>query len=230
MTATKPMTSEQLDELMTVAVNMQRESEKAGDRPSAMFAYAVQVAVLELRKVRNHAAKIPETSMSIARYWISPNGIACEDNEGKFVRYEDYAALEARCAALAAENAGLKAEHELALQYMDELRANFTMYKKLKCHSQSDVTTPATDAFLAEVRAGARNEGINYAASRLAAAYNHGFIGKSMSEVADVVHMILDTKEELENSTLPAADGLSGEYAEEFLEDSAAQLRKGVQS
>lgn len=47
-----------------------------------------------------------------------------------------------------------------------------------------------------------------------------------MSEVADVVHMILDTKEELANSTLPAADGLSGEYAEEFLEDSAAQIRQ----
>ncbi len=88
------------------------------------------------------------------------------------------------------------------------------------------VKTPATDAFLAEVRAQGRNEGINYAASRLAAAYNHGFIGKSMSEVADVVHMILDTKEELANSTLPAADGLSGEYAEEFLEDSAAQIRQ----
>ncbi len=52
MTANKPMTGEQLDELMTVAVNMQRDSEKAGDRPTAMFAYAVQVAVLELRKVR----------------------------------------------------------------------------------------------------------------------------------------------------------------------------------
>ncbi|MED5697729.1 hypothetical protein [Enterobacter ludwigii] len=52
MTANKPMTGEQLDELMTVAVNMQRDSEKAGDRPTAMFAYAVQVAVMELRKVR----------------------------------------------------------------------------------------------------------------------------------------------------------------------------------
>ncbi|MCM7668177.1 hypothetical protein M8S60_00675 [Enterobacter asburiae] len=58
MTANKPMTGEQLDELMTVAVNMQRDSEKAGDRPSAMFAYAVQVAVLELRKVRNDAAAL----------------------------------------------------------------------------------------------------------------------------------------------------------------------------
>ena len=52
MTSNKPMTGEQLDELMTIAVNMQRDSEKVSDRPAAMFAYAVQVAVLELRKVR----------------------------------------------------------------------------------------------------------------------------------------------------------------------------------
>ncbi|WP_334361641.1 hypothetical protein [Enterobacter hormaechei] len=58
MTANKPMTSEQLDEMMAVAVNMQRDSEKAGDRPSAMFAYAVQVAVLELRKVRDDASAL----------------------------------------------------------------------------------------------------------------------------------------------------------------------------
>ncbi|WP_228483726.1 hypothetical protein [Enterobacter hormaechei] len=58
MTANKPMTSEQLEELMTIAVNMQRDSEKVSDRPAAMFAYAVQVAVLELRKVRNEAAAL----------------------------------------------------------------------------------------------------------------------------------------------------------------------------
>ncbi|CAA2935395.1 hypothetical protein K1J20_09230 [Enterobacter hormaechei] len=46
MTVNKPMTGEQLDELMTIAVNMQRDSEKVSDRPAAMFAYAVQVAVL----------------------------------------------------------------------------------------------------------------------------------------------------------------------------------------
>lgn len=89
--------------------------------------------------------------------------------------------------------------------------------------------TPATDAYLAEVRAQARNEGINYAASRLAAAYNHGFIGKSMSEVADVVHMILDAKTDLANDPMPAADGLSGEYAEKSLVEFAAQLRQGAE-
>ncbi|RSK52311.1 hypothetical protein EJE23_21100 [Enterobacter chengduensis] len=58
MTANKPMTGEQLDELMTIAVNMQRDSEKSGDRPTAMFAYAVQVADMELRKVRDDAAAL----------------------------------------------------------------------------------------------------------------------------------------------------------------------------
>ncbi|EBI3913347.1 DUF4752 domain-containing protein [Salmonella enterica] len=90
--------------------------------------------------------------------------------------------------------------------------------------------TPATDAFLAEVRASARNEGINYAASRLAAAFNHGFLDKPVSEVLDVTRMILSAKEDLANAPLPAADGLSGEYAEKSIEEWAAQLRKGVQS
>lgn len=56
MTANKPMTGEQLDELMTVAVNFQRKSEKIGEREFATFAYAVQVAVLELRKTRDDLA------------------------------------------------------------------------------------------------------------------------------------------------------------------------------
>ncbi|HGJ3375695.1 TPA: hypothetical protein ACJW5P_004325 [Salmonella enterica subsp. enterica serovar Oranienburg] len=89
---------------------------------------------------------------------------------------------------------------------------------------------PATDAFLAEVRASARNEGINYAASLLAAAFNHGFLDKPVSEVLDVTRMILSAKEDLANDSLPAADVLSGEYAEKAIEEWAAQLRKGVQS
>ncbi|HCR8958522.1 TPA: hypothetical protein OPJ74_001649 [Escherichia coli] len=88
---------------------------------------------------------------------------------------------------------------------------------------------PATDAFLAEIRAEARNEGINYTASRLAAAFNHGFINKSLHEVFDVTRMILSAKEELVNEAHPI-DGLSGEYAEKSLEEWAEQIRKGVQS
>ncbi|HEA0291916.1 TPA: DUF4752 domain-containing protein [Salmonella enterica] len=90
------------------------------------------------------------------------------------------------------------------------------------------VENPATDDFLAEVQASARNEGINYAASRLAAAFNHGFLDKPVSEVLDVTRMILSTKEDLANDPLPAADGLSGEYAEKAIEEWVAQLQKGA--
>ncbi|HAI9876794.1 ead/Ea22-like family protein [Escherichia coli] len=86
---------------------------------------------------------------------------------------------------------------------------------------------PATDAFLAEIRAEAHNEGVNYTASRLAAAFNHGFINKSLREVFDVTRMILSAKEELANEAHPI-DGLSGEYAEKSLEEWAEQIRKGA--
>lgn len=160
-----------------------------------------------------------------------------------------YEELEAKCNALAAENVGVKAAFDKPQAYLSWHAIPPTWEDPLPCgeyldvhdeagHKNSDGTdcwpvyakpeigTPATDAFLDEVRAQGRNEGINYAAGRLAAAFNHGFIDKPLAEVFDVVRMILDTKEELANSTLPADDGLSGEYAEKFLEDSSAQLRK----
>lgn len=153
-----------------------------------------------------------------------------------------YEELEARCAALASENAGLKAAHPQPFgpvmmkaldayeKHQDETPETGMLDAFFILRDSIRVDTTATDAFLAEVRAQARNEGINYAASRLAAAFNHGFVDKPLAEVFDVVHMIMDTKEELANSTLPAADGLSGEYAEKFLTEFAGYARKGVQS
>lgn len=141
------------------------------------------------------------------------------------------AELEARCAALAAENVGLKSaieKHADSYIMCGYCRTERDGKNDDVCEVLDSI--PATDAFLAEMRSKARNEGINYAAGRLAAAFNHGFVDKPLAEVCDVVHMILDTKEELAGSMIPAVDGLSGEYAEAFLEDSAAQLRKGVQS
>ncbi|EET8203437.1 hypothetical protein AB582_003614 [Escherichia coli] len=127
--------------------------------------------------------------------------------------------LRAQRDALAAENAALK-ESERAFDAMcaEEHGDNWV----------SELTeTPATDAFLAEVRAETRNEGVNYTASRLAAAFNHGFINKSLREVFDVTRMILSAKEELANEPHPI-DGLSGEYAEKSLEEWAEQIRKGA--
>lgn len=155
-----------------------------------------------------------------------------------------------RANALAAENAGLKYDAPLGAiengrAFADRLEnyqfecegGNLNMcsdwqefrrcleyLSEWAMHSQTE--HPATDAFLAEIRAEARNEGINYTASRLAAAFNHGFINKPLAEVFDVTRMILSAKEELANEPHPI-DGLSGEYAEKSLEEWAEQIRKG---
>ena len=88
--------------------------------------------------------------------------------------------------------------------------------------------TPATDRIVAGIKADGRVEGINFAASRLAAAFNHGFVDKPMAEVFDVVRMILTAKEDLANDPVLAADGLSGEYAEKSLTEWEAVLREGA--
>ncbi|WEJ86900.1 MAG: hypothetical protein P0Y63_16315 [Klebsiella huaxiensis] len=87
---------------------------------------------------------------------------------------------------------------------------------------------PATDRIVAGIKADGRVEGINFAAGRLAAAFNHGFVDKPMAEVGDVVRMILDAKEDLANDPVLAADGLSGEYAEKSLSEWEAALHEGA--
>ncbi|EIZ6881966.1 ead/Ea22-like family protein [Escherichia coli] len=144
------------------------------------------------------------------------------------------AELEVNLAALAAENAVIKSaipeprDIEDDNDNMDDvsLAEDFGFNHAIERMRRRIPETPATDAFLDEVRAEARNEGINYTASRLAAAFNHGFINKSLREVFDVTRMILSAKEELANEPHPI-DGLSGKYAEKSLEEWAEQIRKG---
>lgn len=68
MTTSKPMTGEQLDELMTVAVRMQRDAEVDRNFPSANFAYAVQVAVLELRRTRDISSALAAENAALKKY------------------------------------------------------------------------------------------------------------------------------------------------------------------
>lgn len=150
------------------------------------------------------------------------NGLMEAAEQANKLAQEAAEKLVQECNALAAENAGLKSALNDILQPDAAV-----LEKNHRVRALDAMETPATDAFLAEVRASARNEGINYAASRLAAAFNHGFIDKPVSEVLDVTRMILSAKEDLANAPLPAADGLSGEYAEKAIEEWAAQLRKG---
>lgn len=139
---------------------------------------------------------------------------------------------------LAAENVGLIRSAECLLHEASEV---YRAYNKTQLpdgdlvdgQSLQEVwdainATPATDRIVAGIKADGRAEGINFAASRLAAAFNHGFVDKPMTDVGDVVRMILDAKADLANSPTPPEDGLSGEYAEKALAEWEAGLREGA--
>lgn len=76
---------------------------------------------------------------------------------------EKLAAAEAKCAALAAENAGLKAAAEFATapDMWEELGGNVMRYQYQEWYAdklKSAIQAPATDTFLAEVRASGAEE------------------------------------------------------------------------
>lgn len=133
---------------------------------------------------------------------------------------------------LAAENVAAKKIISECREYfiagvMNRIRPTNEGYLHMICDTFAD-ETPATDAIGGGIKADGRAEGINFAASRLAAAFNHGFVDKPMAEVGDMVRMILDAKADLANSPIPPEDGLSGEYAEKSLTEWEAVLREGA--
>lgn len=98
----------------------------------------------------------------VKRYDISAFGGMSMDecSDGAYVNYEDYAALEAKCAALAAENAALKQSEK-----------EFNNFCRQEYYGWEDnfTETPATDVFLAEVLAQGGDSAIN----RVIAMMNH---------------------------------------------------------
>ncbi|SSW75592.1 Uncharacterised protein [Klebsiella pneumoniae] len=128
--------------------------------------------------------------MSVKRYeWVACDEHSChcdvvESAEGDMVDYEDYAALEARCSALAAENAGLKEwspnPHsasmfeaiEKAEELMDDGMPELAMIEAFEILKMK--RTPATDAFLAEVRAHDLNAFIRHHSAELDAHIKNG--------------------------------------------------------
>lgn len=214
------MTETQIADLFSLAVQLQVKAEESDDRDTAILAYSIQNACSNLTESRR-------------KFWAADATINNLELKITYMAVQ-LANAESKCRELAAENVTLNDKmNKLATWPGIEFYSSSWEFCNLDGNDalefMCDVKTPVTDAFLAEVRAQARNEGINYAAARLAAAFNHGFVDKPLTEVCDVVRMILDTKEELANSTLPAADGISGEYAEKFLAEFAAQLRKGAE-
>ncbi|MBK4126171.1 hypothetical protein [Enterobacter roggenkampii] len=123
--------------------------------------------------------------MNVKRYeWVACDEHAChcdviESAEGDMVDYEDYAALEARCAALAAENAEMKAVCEDRRMFiMNGVQLGYIQVPTVETDPALETIrvavspqepTPATDSFLAEVRA----QGVEAFANSLRVAGGH---------------------------------------------------------
>ncbi|WP_311230373.1 hypothetical protein [Escherichia coli] len=86
-------------------------------------------------------------------------------------------------------------------------------------------TTPATDAFLDEMKTEARKEGAYFVANRMLAAWKAGFIDDTAKNAADIARMILTSTDFMANA--PEGD-FDRSFSDGVLEDIAEQLRKGV--
>ncbi|ECD2965802.1 Eae-like protein [Salmonella enterica subsp. enterica serovar Typhimurium] len=172
------------------------------------------------------------------------------------VRHSDYAELEAKYAvltvdndkameslkqadsvvklahekfsALAAENDGLKHAMAVTLEHVSVTDAGQAGVAAMIINDAlHHGETPATDAFLDEVRAQAHKEGAYFVANRMLAAWDAGFIDDTAKNAADIARMILTSTEFMADA--PEGD-FDRSFADGVLEGIAAQLRKGVQS
>ncbi|EOU5123451.1 TPA: ead/Ea22-like family protein [Escherichia coli] len=166
-------------------------------------------------------------SMSIRTYavncndaWLNTEG---DDISGSYVKYKDHqevvAALEAKCAALAAENAVIKSaipeprDIEDDNDNMDDvsLAEDFGFNHAIERMRRRIPETPVTDAFLAEVRAQGVDAAIEAAKNLVAQEYEYKDFKAAQSDCC--MH--------------PGSDLVGKVEMTEWLVDFAAQLRKG---
>lgn len=131
--------------------------------------------------------------------------------------------LEAKCTALAAENAGLNKFIVQSCYVFDGEQGELSDAYICAIDGRMPQTT-ATDAFLAEVKTEARKEGAYFVANRMLAAWEAGFIDDTAKNAADIARMILTSTEFMANA--PEGD-FDRSFADGVLEDIAAQIRKG---
>ena len=154
--------------------------------------------------------------------------------------FDQVSNAEKQIAALASENAGLRAG---ILQASEDMEAHHDDHGLFSydadgeqmdallrlCDAQDsiasleNVKTPATDAFLAEVRAQAHKEGAHFVANRMLAAWESGFSDDTAKNAADIARMILTSTEFMDDA--PEGD-FERSFADGVLEDIAAQLRQ----
>ncbi|CAI6210245.1 HNH endonuclease [Escherichia coli] len=152
--------------------------------------------------------------------WLNTEG---DDISGSYVKYKDHqevvAALEAKCAALAAENAVIKSaipeprDIEDDNDNMDDvsLAEDFGFNHAIERMRRRIPETPVTDAFLAEVRAQGVDAAIEAAKNLVAQEYEYKDFKAAQSDCC--MH--------------PGSDLVGKVEMTEWLVDFAAQLRKG---
>jgi hypothetical protein len=137
-------------------------------------------------------------------------------------------ALQKRADALAVESLGLR---HIAERIVNNLYAagyepeenSIHPWKCLIFDAEKALETPVTSAALSAIRDKHRAEGITFAANRLLAAFEHGFIDKPAGEVADVAKMILSAVTELPGA--PEED-FTRDYSDEVIALIRAELRE----
>ena len=152
--------------------------------------------------------------------WLNTEG---DDISGSYVKYKDHqevvAALEAKCAALAAENAGIKSAIPKSRDIEDDndnmddvsLAEDFGFNHAVERMRRQIPETPTTDAFLAEVRAQGVDAAIEAAKNLVAQEYECKDFKAAQSDCC--MH--------------PGSDLVGKVEMTEWLVDFAAQLRKG---
>lgn len=166
-------------------------------------------------------------NMSIRTYavncndaWLNTEG---DDISGSYVKCKDHqevvAALEAKCAALTAENAGIKSAIPESRDIEDDndnmddvsLAEDFGFNHAIERMRRQIPETPTTDAFLAEVRAQGVDAAIEAAKNLVAQEYEYKDFKAAQSDCC--MH--------------PGSDLVGKVEMTEWLVDFAAQLRKG---
>lgn len=152
--------------------------------------------------------------------WLNTEG---DDISGSYVKYKDHqevvAALEAKCAALAAENAGIKSAIPKSRDIEDDndnmddvsLAEDFGFNHAIERMRRQIPETPTTDAFLAEVRAQGVDAAIEAAKNLVAQEYECKDFKAAQSDCC----------------MYPGSDLVGKVEMTEWLVDFAAQLRKG---
>ncbi|HCO2260564.1 TPA: ead/Ea22-like family protein [Escherichia coli] len=152
--------------------------------------------------------------------WLNTEG---DDISGSYVKYKDHqevvAALEAKCAALAVENAGIKSAIPESRDIEDDndnmddvsLAEDFGFNHAIERMRRQIPETPTTDAFLAEVRAQGVDAAIEAAKNLVAQEYEYKDFKAVQSDCC--MH--------------PGSDLVGKVEMTEWLVDFAAQLRKG---